>query len=319
MKKVVIAGGGISGLACNYVFSQYRNVDVKVLEPVQPGGEFLAGGLKYIHRTDEVVSMFTDLGMVFSNYSVRGGIMLRGKVEQYPKCFEGMDRAEAHRIQADHYRKTRLSEPGKHSRRAMNDPASVKPRRALRCDFESMITALAARAVIVPTGLQKVGVKILYLADGSILPYDYLVLTIPLWVIRRCVDWYVPHGVAMRLNVINVQPRKDRYARWDYVYTPYTPENTIHRFSVHGSGYAMEANGDLDHNKLHGDLNFIFSGGWWIGNIKAGLKGHLLPLDQEAQWPDNVAPLGRFAKWDSRATMDVVLADSIGLAERWLR
>jgi len=318
MKKVLIVGGGVSGLICSYVFKKYRNVNVKIIEAEQVGGEFLAGGLKYIHRTDEMVSMFVDMDLVFSNYTVRGGIMLKETVQPYPACFQNMEKEKAERIQADHYRKTRLAEPGAHAKKAMNDPASTKPRKALRTDFEVMIRELAKRADVIRGCLQRVERNHVYLASGQVIPYDYLVLTIPLWIIRKCVNWYVPHGVAMRLNVIKVVPKRDKYARWDYVYTPYTPADAVHRFSPQGAGYAVEVNGDLDHSKLQSDLSFIFDEGWYIKNVKEGLKGHLLPLEQETEWPENIAPLGRFAKWDSRSTMDVALRDSVELAERWL-
>lgn len=317
MKKVVIAGGGISGLICAYVFSKYRNVETVVLEPGRIGGEFIAGGLKYIHRTDAMVRMLIDLDLIFSNYVTRGGILLRGNVFPYPKCLRDMEPDEAKRIQDDHYRKTRLAEPGKHSARAMNDPSSTKPRKALRTDFESMIQALALPVNFIRLPLKKVKDHVVILGDGRIIPYDYLVLTIPLWVIRKCVDWYVPHGVAMKLNIINMAPRRDKYAKWDYVYTPYTPEDAVHRFSIQDAGYAVEVNGELDENRVAGDLNFIFNSGWWIKNIQSNLKGHLLPLKQQAKWPQNVAPIGRFAQWDSRITADVTLNDSVELAKRW--
>jgi len=317
MKRVVIVGGGISGLICSYVFRKRKDVRTTILEPNRIGGEFIAGGLKYIHRTDAMASMLIDLGLIFSNYVTRGGILLRGKVLPYPKCLRSMETEEARRIQDDHYRKTRLAEPGKHSARAMNDPASTKPRKALRTDFVSLIESLAAGNEFIRLPLKSVMRHAVILGDGRLIPYDYLVMTIPLWAIRRCVDWYVPHGIAMKLNIVNMAPRRDRFAKWDYVYTPYTPENAVHRFSIQDAGYAVEVNGELDMDRVAGDLNFIFSSGWAIRNIQRDLKGHLLPLKEKTEWPSNVAPIGRFAQWDSRITADVTLEDAEKLARRW--
>jgi hypothetical protein len=317
MKRVIVAGGGVSGLIFNHVARKYRDVDVKILEPGTVGGEFLSGGLKYIHRTDEMTSMFNELDLPYSNYIVQGGILLRGAVRPYPMCLQDMPKELSERIQADHYRKTRRVEPGGEARKAMNDPASTKPRKALRCDFNDMVKTLAARANIVKAPLARVGENTAKLATGPTLPFDYLVLTIPMWTIRDIVTFPVPTGMAIKLNVAVVQPSGDRYARWDYVYTPYTPAKYIHRFSPQGGGYAVEANGELVQSKLAEDLQFIFGNGWRVSSVKEGLKGHLLPLEFEPIWPANIAPLGRFAKWDPRATTDETLSNSMELAKRW--
>jgi hypothetical protein len=232
-----------------------------------------------------------------------------------------MSPEEALRVQADHYRKTRRAEPGINAKKAMNDPAAVKPRAALRTPFEDMVKLLAASAnkhgCILDQGVVAVGTRMVFTSKSQSLPYDYLVSTIPLWAMMRITPWKTPHGLAMNLNVIDVVPNKDEYSRWDYVYTPYTPAGAVHRISPNEAGYSVEGNGELDEVKLAEDLNFIFKGGWHIMKIQTGLKGHLLPLEESIDWPDNVAPLGRFAKWDSRATMDVTLEDAFKLGVKW--
>lgn len=318
MNRVLIVGGGISGLIASYVFTKMcSGLNVRIMEPGKPGGEFTAGGLKYIHRTDAMASMLGDLGVVYSNYGIRGGILLHGAVEPYPKCLSEMDSERAKRIQYDHYRKTRRQEPTEFSSRAMNDPESVGERRALRCDYERMIDTLARRATFVRSRLAKIGPGVVLTDRGNSLEFDYLVLTIPLFVIKRLADFYVPEGHAMRLNLINVVPQSDEYARWDYVYTPYTPADVIHRISAMDGGYTCEANGELDMEDAIDDLSFIFKSGYYVRELKEGLKGHLLPLPSKPEWPSNVAPLGRFAKWDPRSTADVVLDDAIALARHW--
>lgn len=317
MKRVVIIGGGVSGLICSYAFRQHRDLDIQVLEARSIGGEFLVGGLKYIHRTDDMVRMFNELDVIFSNYAIRGGILLRGEVLPYPNCLQSMDKDNAARIQADHYRKTRRTEGGKLAKTAMNDPASTQPRKALRCHFPDMIKQLAIRTKVASATATKIEKDHVVIKGDKRIPYDYLVLTIPLWAIKECVDFYVPHGLAMKLNLATVSPRRDRYAKWDYVYMPYTPDDAVHRISPLGGGYSVEVNGDLDQLKLTSDLNFIFPEGWALERIRQGLKGHLLPLEQQPEWPENIAPLGRFAKWDARATADVTLDDAVALARRW--
>lgn len=318
--RVVIVGGGVSGLVASHVFSD-RGAETMVIEAKTVGGEFLAGGLKYIHNSEGMCELFDDLEVPYSQYTVQGGIMLRGQVHPYPKVLQQLPKEEAAIIQADHYRKTRRTEGGDDSRKAMNDPAAVKPRRALRCHFPDMIKELARGADVVKGMLLRVKPKTneIVLTDTRRIPYDKLILTIPLWVIKEAVPFYVPQGMAMSLNLVDVTPVRDRYAKWDYVYTPYTPANQVHRFSPKGRAYSVEINGTMDRVKLESDLSFIFTEGYGIETIREGLKGHLLPLEQQPEWPENIAPLGRFAKWDSRATTDVTLEDAKALADRWMK
>jgi 2-polyprenyl-6-methoxyphenol hydroxylase-like FAD-dependent oxidoreductase len=318
MTKIVIIGGGVSGLVASYVFRQHPGLDVMVLEEKSVGGEFLAGGLKYIHHTEEMVELFDALDLVHSNFIVNGGILLQDVVRPYPKCFSEMDKERVAQIQADHWRKTRRSEPGPEARKSMNDPASTKPRQAIRCNYRDMINALAKGALLCKASVEKIETGRLLTTTGVAVPYDFLIVTNPLWSLREMANFYVPEGVAMALNVAVIDARRDRYTRWDYVYTPYTPDNAVHRFSPAGGGYAVEGNGAFRGLAFTSDLNFLFPEGWCLVSFKEGLKGHLLPLDMGADWPPNVAPLGRFAQWDARATMDVVLLEARKLLKRWI-
>lgn len=315
--KIIIVGGGISGLIASWYLSAHA--DVEVFEPGEPGGEFLAGGLKYIHRTSDMEDMFDDLRIIHSAYIVRGGILLRGQLYLYPQLFDDLDPEEARRIQEDHYRKTRRTAPGDNAKRAMNDPAATGPRKALRCDFRELIDALIDDARPKTLGVKKVDHRrnVLFDSENGVHHYDFLIMTTPLWITRRLVSFRVPEGVAMKLNVAQVSSMRDAYGSFDYVYTPYTPEDAVHRFSPRGAGYSVETNGDLDMDKLRSDLAFLFPSGYSIENVREGLKGHLLPLKEQPDWPSNVAPLGRFATWDSRATTDVVLESLKGLKKRW--
>jgi len=321
-ERIIIVGGGVSGLLASYVLCSYGQTPV-ILEPQKVGGDFLLGGLKYIHRTDRMAELFDAIELPWSEYKVRGGILLRGQVQPYPKCLHGMVATEANRIRADHFRKTRHVEPGgDFAAKAMNDPAAAKgPRRAMRTDFQYMIDELEKRAKIIRLGLSRIDSarNAIQLSNGEWCGYDKLILTIPLWVIRSMADFYVPQGMALGLNLIQVRPMRDAYSKWDYVYTPYTPADAIHRISHFDGGYTCEANGgwSKQESNVQTDLAFIFEDGFLIESIKAGVKGHLLELQEQPRWPDNVAPLGRFAKWDPRATADVTLEDVRTLAEAW--
>jgi hypothetical protein len=318
-KRVLIVGAGVSGLLANYAFRQHKNVDSVMFEPGRPGAEFLAGGLKYLHRTDEMARMLHDLDIVFTNYMINGGILLHGKIQSYPKCLQSMESDRAERIRQDHWRKTRRTEPGELGQ-SMNDPEASGLKRALRCNFVELVEKLTFKANIVRQPLVKIEPHRATAGDGSRWLFDAIVLTIPLWLIKRVAYWPVPDAMALRLNLVQIDPVKDRYPKWDYVYTPYTPEGLIHRLSPRDGGFSCEFNGawtEKLNDKVHSELNFLFPDGWALTGMVKNLNGHLLPLAEKPEWPTHVRPLGRFAKWDPRATSDITYRDAYRLAEEW--
>src|SRR6185503_11510861 len=240
----------------------------------------------------------------------------------FPAVLKELGKEQADRIRADHYFKTRRAEPdGGQAAKAMNDPEASGPRHGLRCDLGAFVNALARRAVLVADSMAGLAPGQVVGASERRFPFDYLVLTVPLWIVRRMAWFALPEALALKLNVVRVNPIGDPYAKWDYVYTPYTPENLLHRLSPSDDGYQCEFNGEWiegeTNTKLTSDLNFLFPNGWALDAVKKGLNGHLLPLRGPAEWPANVRPLGRFAQWDSRATVDAVLDSSIRLAKDW--
>lgn len=323
MKKVVIIGGGVSGLVASWVFNQC-GADVRLFEPGPKGRGFLSGGLKYFVRTDDMVRIVNDLGLAFSVQSVRGGIFLQGQVRPYPKHLREVGQARAQRIREDHYRKTRGVEPTGFAVKSMNDPFSAT-RKALACDLDEFIKRLSGykshcHVSEMVTSVNSSARRV-YTAEGASWNFDYLVVTAPLWIARRLLDFPLPDGMARKLNVVDVDSiGSDPYARWDYVYTPYTPENMVHRLSPHDGGYSVEFNGewsDSTSGRLRNELNFLFGNAWALNDVKKGLPGHLIPLESDPEYPPWIAPLGRFAAWDPRATTDKTLSDAIALARRW--
>lgn len=328
MEKVVIVGGGMSGLMAAWVV-QERGHDPIIIEPRALGGDFLMGGLKYIHKTAAMVKLLDDLDIPWADFTVKGGVLLRGAVEPYPACLSSMDAAEAARIQADHYRKTRHMDIGTFGAKSMNDPGANKgDRRALRCDPKALIDAIAEGTEVIKAGVTSIHAEIkpgmsaghVLMDNGHKLSYDRCIVTLPLWVLATMCNWYIPEGLAMALNIVRIHPMaRDPYVQWDYVYTPYTPGDAVHRISQVENGWDAEINGEW--SEMEGgamdDIASLWPDGFRIIRAVPGLKGHLLDLSTQPEWPDNVAPLGRFAKWDPRATTDVTLDDAWKLAARW--
>lgn len=336
--RVVIIGAGVAGLIANYVAKQHKHTSPIVLEPGRVGGEWLSGGLRYLHASDEMKSMIIDIGGVFTQYTVMGGIHLRGKVEAYPDVLRGMPTEAAKRIQQDHYRKTRQTEPDpSFSGKSMNDPEATGARLALRCDASDVVERLQRQAFVQRDAVAKVEPAEITATSGAVYPYDYLIWTAPLWAAQRAMFFRLPDALAIRLNVVYIEPHKivagggekvpgalkDPYSQWDYIYTPYTPDGLIHRIYPFEDGYACEFNGAWPEGDeritvgLTSDLNFLFPNGWAIRRVAKGLNGHLLPLEREPAWPAHIQPLGRFAQWDPRATADVVLERAYAMCSEW--
>lgn len=319
--EILVIGGGISGLLASYVLKRRAGCRVRVLEPGRLGGDFLAGGLRYLHSTPKMGALLDDLGVERTEYCVRGGILLKGVVHPYPAHLKTLDKASASRIQEDHYKKTRRLEPDGGLSRSMNDPEAAGPRSALEVDLADFVRKLALDADVVRDRLSVIRPDRVVGVSGIAYGYTHLVLTIPLWLVRRMCYFRLPDALAMKLNVVQIHPLRDPYAAWDYVYTPYTPDDLIHRISPRSNGYSCEFNGDWTegetNTRLTSELNFLFPDGWALDGIKKGLNGHLLPLSERPLWPENIRPLGRFAQWDSRATSDVVLESAVKIADGW--
>jgi glycine/D-amino acid oxidase-like deaminating enzyme len=321
-ERVVVLGGGLSGLIGAYVAAECGHDPLIIEQQPVLGGDFLAGGLRYIHRTPRMSSLLTELDVAYDEHPVAGGVLLRGKVEQFPDHLRTLAPNEAARIQRDHFIKTRLHEPGPGSERSMNDAGAKMHSVALRCDVKAMIEALAQGIAVKQDRAARIldEDKEVLCASGERVPYDLLIVTTPLWVVRHLARFYVPETLTMRLNVVRVSTPLDPYVNWDYVYTPYTPFGAVHRISAAEGGWDVEANGDWEDIKENvlGDINFLFEGLGKVQKIAKDLKGHLLKTDKQdpPQWPHNVEPLGRFAKWDPRATTDVTLDDAWKMAER---
>ena len=178
----LIIGGGVSGLISSWAFKRVSpSTRTLVLEPGLPGGEFTSGGLKYIHKTDAMVEMFDELELPYSTYAVRGGILLCGEVRPYPQCFSEMSKAKGERVRQDHYAKTRRTSPDSFAAKAMNDPAALGPRRALKCNFDDMVDALVSAADILPTAAKVMATdrNMVVCEDQTTISYKHLIVTIP--------------------------------------------------------------------------------------------------------------------------------------------
>jgi hypothetical protein len=322
-KKLVIIGAGIAGLLCSYVFRKRKEFEVRILECNEVGGEFLASGMRYVgahedEEKDHMIKILNELGLANTTYLVKGGIFLKNEIHSYPKGIRKFGKERIRRIEKDYYRKSRLVEPSKKMKNALNDPANNKKRKAIKFNSRDFIVELSRRARIIKERMYAVTSESIICSDGLKIPYDYLVLTIPLWDIKEAVYWDVPTCDAIKMNSAYIITDNQRFLKWDHVYTPYTPSNYVYKVISAGCGYVVECSGEFKEAFLHSDLEFLFDGEWKIQNKILGNKGYMISFpDKEIKWPRNVAPLGRFATWDPYTSVDVTLSKIERLSRRW--
>ena len=322
-KKLIIVGGGISGLICSYAFRYKNTFDVTILEPDDIGGEFLASGMRYVgakkaDELDPVKKMLEQLDLAYTDYLVKPGVFLRDKVHTYPLDTKEFSSGEVNRIKFDYYRKSRMAYPGNDIKSAMNDPANYRSKRAFKFNLRDFVIALRNRAKIIKIKALMITNSNVICSDSVKIPYDYLVLTVPLWDIKKMVRWTVHTGDAVKLNSALITTDNQEFIQWDYVYTPYTPSDCIHKVISAGCGYVVECSGRMNDADFHSDLEFLFNGDWNIRNYFTGLKGYMVSKPEaKTKYPENVAPLGRFATWNQDSTVDTLLEEARGLARLW--
>lgn len=284
--RILVSGGDAIGLIAAYVFRS-RGHTVIIEEDGEPGTEFKSPGFRFVERTSQSVWLLEQLGLLHDAFTVSIGIMLRGRVEP----LRGRISDAVHHA---HWSKTKLiSRPA--TGYGLVDPEAGACRQAIQFDWGGMLRPLLRGATIVREAKE---------------PVDFVVETRPLWESR----FIESEAVAATLNLVPIVAGADRYMKWDVVYTPFTPANSIHRIYHSGSGYICECAGAVREHALASDLNFLFPEGWHLDGPIHATSGALLPLHTKPTWPTNVRPLGRYAQWDDRMSIARVIRDALLLA-----
>lgn len=328
--RIVILGSGMSGLLAAHALRGLDH-DITVIEAGNgPGGSFTGGGLKYLHSTGRMMELMEVLGIPFQTYVPRGGVLVGLFPQPWgnPQPKEGgLTDLEVGAIQRLHWLRTRGTPKG-FRQSCMNDPRGPV-QTALRCDHGAVIKALHERSVLGGVNfLFNERVKAIYshnveLEDGSRVMFDRLVTTLPLPTMIKLMN---PHWdgapptlrqtVVARLSRLPTFMVADKTPiSWDYIYTPFdTLVTRVSRADTNGGGWEVEApvvNGNVP------TATDFAEHGWDVEPTTKVIAGHLVPLSARFPWPDKVIPVGRFAQWDSRATVDVVLDRVASLAEEY--
>ena len=311
--KIVVIGGGMAGLAAAAAFAG-PGVSVTIVDPSPPGGVFAQGGFKYFHDTPDSRRMLGAAELMLEgSVPVRGGILLDGEVRPYPEWLRDMPQPQAQSIMDQHYAKTRGGQRPVGGK-AMNDPFGDKPGRLI-FDPAKFIKGVLKRVTWLPMSVTMVTDE--YVSNGSRgVAYDFLINTLDVRLFahlaRRTVPELVEHTEKARttdVTIFRVITDSDRLAGFDYIYTPFTHNDTIHRVSRGASWYDCETAKPMG-KQLAGafsDIGSIFSAKPLV-TFAATIPGHVCPFEGEQAFTDSLRDhwimVGRFASWDGRCTVD---------------
>lgn len=324
--RVVILGGGISGLLAASVFRSHAPTILEAAPAL--GGTYLSGGLKYVRSTDAMRALLAELGVEFTGYWPLGGVYWDGPaIISFKELRENIERCRA--AQAAHWLKTRcqgLNAPETQKMveaiqpTTMNDPLGKGIDAALHFDHALFLHRLSAEAA--EHGSVILGAKVaavsadrqVHLGSGASYPYDLLINTLPLPASRALFPWVVipptPRSPPNTAAVLSGPPATlpmgiDVY---DFIYTPSPTFPTVHRVSYdrQRGEWQAEAAGEATAEDIERAT------GVEVVSLNK-IPGHLPTLSFQPSWPSTIEPLGRFAEWDARSTAETVLERAASL------
>ena len=334
---IVILGGGIAGLLGAYALRAYKPTIIEASGKL--GGNFAAGGLKYIHDTPEVRQLLKELDLPFKPYKPVGAILLQKETLSHPETMAQMSTMERYRVQLLHWNKTRATSVGLRDD-CMNDP--LGSHQALQCDHLELLRRLECKvrdagcdvrlgSNIVSIGdSDGLGMRCINLREGLAelsIGYDTLVPTLSLGILDKLAPWArFPRAETTKLGIYQIELPIHLRPAWDYLYTPdiewisriaHTEAHTL-MVEVPWHQIQFEA---AERNNPTPTMFQVLPVIERILKEEVGLEGvcvderfipgHLRPLGESVFWPPGWFPLGRFAQWDSRATADKVYARAL--------
>lgn len=333
MARIVILGGGISGLLAAYVLRKHKPLLVEAQKTL--GGNYTAGGLKYIRLTTAMNSLMAELGLPWERHKPIGLMFRGGLWHAHPGWLSKQTVEERRGIQLEHWIKTRGTTVGMRED-CMNDPLGNGADVAMKCDHVELIKRLADRAredgakLITEATISRLSCNSIRVNSDDLdecQSYTHLVVTLPLGVTSMLAPWaQLPSVRARPLNIVDMETVGDAEPSWDYMYTPDTP--LVSRITWQGSNrFQAEIPGDFGgaqekQSIANGTAHLCMKPlGPFIPDAEYGLEptghrvipGHLEPLSESIKWPESWTPLGRFSEWEPRATAERVLDKAIQL------
>lgn len=307
--KVVVVGGGPAGIAACLALAQKH--DVVVFDPNGLGGNIASIGLFYIHRSPLFDAALSAWGIPYSVADVRAGMFLGGRVLSFDEVLKKHGQERFRSFVLHHYVKTRRTTYGFHHM-AMNEGGKAGKQKYL-LDYRRLSGAIQRRVRLVMTpvtGFDLRGRNVVH--DAGTEPFDALVLTLPLPVLYRLLDVTNPPALGSTdafTTFVKTATSHDISA-WDFVYTPFTPGNSMYRVSSVGGVSGTFAAESVEAGRgLAIDAHAVFGDDATFASRSLRVRGaHVYGEAPLPKLPSNVLLLGRFAQWEPRMTMDKALA-----------
>jgi hypothetical protein len=312
---IAIVGGGMGGvIAAAWAKINRPDSEVVLIEPGQPGAGFNSGGLRYLRWNPRLGALLDSLGHLWAKVPVYGGILIPDgtswRVADYPGGMSDIA-VEAH--QRAHWDKTRPGRGG-FSRRVMNEGG----RESFKIEAgPGLVEAMLEGVTVIKATV--IGVDVNWRST--------YIRTSPRATIEAATTiWTPPAPALMRLCGLPYEQREFRHANLnvihglhepdnpiasrDYVYTPYLASR-IHRISKAAlpGVVQLEWNGDDGLTpEIIEDCVVQLGIQPTLASFKE-MPGHLAPMGVKARHalsslPPHFRMLGRYAEWDSRATVD---------------
>ncbi len=316
MIRTVVIGRGIEGLLASWVFKQHPHLDVWVIGSNTDDDVIDSGRTASFEHTAGLREVLSELRVNYSSFVPRQGILLNGSIKKYPCHLRSLNAVQTQKVWCDWRLKS-----GMHPKKPNGELKRVRPKRRLRCD-PAQVARHALRGLerrVVDTGAWSVGPGAVTFGQKR-LPYDFVVLTEPIWRFRSKVWFQMPSVPVPERTSVEIIPRNSQqYRRFDHVLTPYTPHDAIYQLRANGPGYLAEMNGEVTASALLGDLNFLFPEGYDLVRLQTDHDGSISTRLPRVKWPENVAPLGSYAEWKENIGLEAVVNGAYDLMRRWIK
>jgi hypothetical protein len=274
-----------------------------------------------LYESAALIQTLKKLSIAYSTYRINSGILLQGEVHPYPRIFRQLGKTRTQIIRTALWAKTRLIQATPYPWQSVDyDSSTTKV--GVQFQWAEFVEEIYGKHSVAIGNSFTIRTDRIAYTNGAQAPFDLCLVTLPLWTCQDLVEWHLPHASAVALNTAiidsnQVPGARDLMSGWDSVWTPYTPDNVVHRVFQIGDEYHVQFSGHWREGEVHpgllGDLNYLFPSGWAPTGAYRGGPGYLCPLSEKPLWPKTVVPLGRLARWDSRATFAQTIDEVVKL------
>ena len=287
------------------------DLTVMIIEPGPLGGSFKGGGLKYLRWDDGLAQLLVDNSLPALKQQVIGGVATVGPDGSLVACdYPGdLDPLAIKQLQLAHYKMTRGTMEG-FTDGVMNFGGRDQFKIVTPANLcESLTSGAAVIQAMITRIMPSRGSSYLKLSNGVMVEAKTTLWTPHLLFLSNMMGDPVDPQAKL-LNVMSCEAISDWWAAHDYIYTS-TSCSRVHRISTStpvGTVVAEWNGEDGLSNEVLTDLDAL--GMMPQYDTHKSLPGHLLPLSDGDKatvsgWLDHgIRPLGRFAEWDGRATVD---------------